>query len=314
MKIHKSYSDEDSHPYHHQSTTIMPRTRARRATEGRHHCIPACPGRPGPGDRWCPDSDWTAAHEYYALAYAGRTESTVLLGELETLDAEMLQEEEAEAKAEAEKDRPGSTMFTDGSRLDSCAAGYSVVWKRGQTWVGIKTHLGYSQEAYDAACVALARAVESASRRQATPERITIFTDAQAAIGLSEEPSPGQIIRILGPGSSTHDAAPQVPCTPQAKNLEEKVGGGTAIGGRRHGNRREAGPQEVVQDAEKPEAGRHGCWEHQEARLEVLPTEDRALPFRAVPQWTKDRPTTAQCWWCRCRTQTGDHLFKVCPE
>jgi len=26
--------------------------------------------------------------------------------------------------------------------------------------------------------------------------------------------------------------------------------------------------QEEVQDAEKPEAGRYGCWEYQEARLE----------------------------------------------
>jgi len=29
--------------------------------------------------------------------------------------------------------------------------------------------------------------------------------------------------------------------------------------------------------------------------------------------WTKNRPTP-QCWWCRYRTQTRDHLFKVCPE
>jgi hypothetical protein len=28
---------------------------------------------------------------------------------------------------------------------------------------------------------------------------------------------------------------------------------------------------------------------------------------------TSNRPT-AQCWWCRYRTQTRDHLFKVCPE
>ena len=47
------------------------------------------------------------------LAYGGQTESTVLLEELETLDAELLQEEEAEAKAEAERTRPGLTMFTD---------------------------------------------------------------------------------------------------------------------------------------------------------------------------------------------------------
>jgi len=39
----------------------------------------------------------------------------VLLEEPETLDAELLQEEEAEAKAAAEVTRPGLTMFTDGS-------------------------------------------------------------------------------------------------------------------------------------------------------------------------------------------------------
>jgi len=68
-----------------------------------------------------------------ALAYAGRTESTVLLEESETLGAELLQEEEAEARAEAEKIRPGLTMFTDGSPLEDGAAGYAVVWKRGQS-------------------------------------------------------------------------------------------------------------------------------------------------------------------------------------
>jgi len=29
--------------------------------------------------------------------------------------------------------------------------------------------------------------------------------------------------------------------------------------------------------------------------------------------WTKTR-TTLQCWWCRYRTRTRDHLFKECPE
>jgi len=98
-----------------------------------------------------------------ALAYGGRTESTVLLEEPETLEVELLQEE-AEAKAEAEKARPGLTMFTDGSRMEDRAAGYAVVWKNGEFWVGIKTHMGYNQEAYGAECVALARAMESASR------------------------------------------------------------------------------------------------------------------------------------------------------
>jgi len=77
-----------------------------------------------------------------ALAYGRPTESTVLLEEPETLDAELLQEEEAEAKAEAERNRPGLAVFTDGSRLDNGATGYAVVWKKGLTWKGIKTHMG----------------------------------------------------------------------------------------------------------------------------------------------------------------------------
>jgi len=80
------------------------------------------------------------------FAHAGRTERTVLLEEPETLDAELFQEEEEEkkAKAEAEKARPGLTKFMDASRLDDGAAGYALVWKNGQCWAGIKTHMGYN--------------------------------------------------------------------------------------------------------------------------------------------------------------------------
>jgi len=85
-------------------------------------------------------------------------------------------------------------MFTDGSRLDSGAAGYAVTWQNGTRWVGIKAHMGYNQEAYDAECAALARALKEAAQRQPVPEVVTIFTDAQAAIRrmTSEEPGPGQ--------------------------------------------------------------------------------------------------------------------------
>jgi len=119
---------------------------------------------------------------------------TVLLEEPEALDAETIQEDEKTAKVEAEQIRPGLTMFTDGSRLDSGATGYAVAWQNGQSWVGINNHMGYNQEAYDAECAALARALEEAANRQTVPEQVTIFTDAQAAIRLmaSEEPGPGQ--------------------------------------------------------------------------------------------------------------------------
>src|SRR3978361_2124381 len=74
-----------------------------------------------------------------ALAHSGRTETTVLLEEPEALDAETIQEDEASGEAEAERMRPGITMFTDGSRLDDGATGYAVVWKKGESWVGVKT-------------------------------------------------------------------------------------------------------------------------------------------------------------------------------
>jgi ribonuclease HI len=134
-----------------------------------------------------------------ALAHRGKAETTILLEEPEALDAETTQEDEKTAKIEAEPTRPGLTMFTDGSRLDSGATGYAVVWQNGQSWAGIKTHMGKNQEAYDAECAALARALETAAKRQTVPARVTIFTDAQAAIRrmASEEPGPGQKYAIL---------------------------------------------------------------------------------------------------------------------
>jgi len=40
--------------------------------------------------------------------------------------------------------------------------------------------------------------------------------------------------------------------------------------------------QEEIQNAEMPEAGWHGCWEHQQACLEVLSAEDGALSDRRI--------------------------------
>ena len=70
----------------------------------------------------------------------------------------------------------------------------TVLCGRGATWAGVKGHMGSNQEAYDAECAALARALEAASRRNTTPERVTICTDAKAAIRrmAADEPGPGQ--------------------------------------------------------------------------------------------------------------------------
>jgi len=122
------------------------------------------------------------------------TERTVLLEEPESFAAELIQEEWVEAKREAEKERPGLVMFTDGSWLENESARYAVAWKNGQTWEGIKIHMGFNQDAYDAECAALAHALKTAAEIAPTPSNITIFTNVQAAIWrmLTDEPGPGQ--------------------------------------------------------------------------------------------------------------------------
>jgi len=71
--------------------------------------------------------------------------------------------------------------------------------------------------------------------------------------------------------------------------------------------------QEEIQDAEELEAGRRGGWGHQEAFLTVLPSEDGALPYRAVSSQDEEQ-AHPQCRRCRCPTPTRDRLLKVRPE
>jgi ribonuclease HI len=129
-----------------------------------------------------------------ALAHIGRTEEVVLRRSLEALEAITVIEDSGSAKAAAERPRPGLTIFTDGSRSDNGAVGYAVTWKKGHPWVGVKAHMAFNQEVFDAECAALFRALEVAVRQRTTPERVMVFTDAQMAIQriTSEEPGAGQ--------------------------------------------------------------------------------------------------------------------------
>jgi hypothetical protein len=68
-----------------------------------------------------------------ALAHRGTTETTILLEDPEVLDADTISEDEKAAKAEAERTRPGLTMFADGSRLENGKVGYAVVWQKGRS-------------------------------------------------------------------------------------------------------------------------------------------------------------------------------------
>jgi len=58
--------------------------------------------------------------------------------------------------------------------------------------------MGYKQEAYDAKCAALARALETATRRPTTPERVTIFTGSETAIKRMASEEPGSDVPAPG--------------------------------------------------------------------------------------------------------------------
>jgi len=244
-------------------------------------------------------------------------------------------------------------MFTDGSRMEDGATGYAVVWKNGQTWEGIKCHVGHNQEAYNAECAALARALELVSGGY-TPDRVTIFTDAQAAIRrmASEEPGPGQqyaiqarkhiaVLRRARPGVTIEirwcpahkgiagnekadewaKIAAEKPSTRGVENpgplprslaslkreisekkwAEARSWAGGRISKAKYRMVKSQNPDSVVADSTKRLA----------SRFYQLKTGHTRIG--QYLHWAKVRPD-AQCWWCKCPSQTRDHLFKVCPE
>ena len=106
----------------------------------------------------------------------------------------------AEQEARRTDGQPGLTLWTDGSRDEDGGTGYAVVWRKGRSWAGRKVHMGYFQEAYDAECAAIARALAVAAGRAKRHKlgKVRIFTDAQAAITrmTHDEPGPGQTYAI----------------------------------------------------------------------------------------------------------------------
>ena len=285
-----------------------------------------------------------------ALARRGRMETTVLLEEPEAQDAETIQEDEKAAKAEAERSRPGITMFTDGSRLDDGATGYAVAWQSGRSWVGIKNHMGHNQEAYDAECAALARALEEAAKRQTAPERVTIFTDAQAAIRrmASEDPGPGQKYAIQArkhiaalrrarpditieirwcpahkgvPGNEKADEWAKLAAgTPFTRGVERlprslahlkrEISEKKLAEARQWASDRITSHKYKMPRRQRPDQTVAGSSKRHASWFYQLKT-GHCLTAQYL-NWTKKWPT-AQCWWCPYRTQTREHCFKVCP-
>jgi len=62
--------------------------------------------------------------------------------------------------------------------MDPEAVGYAVAWQREEQWRGLMARMGYQQQAYDAECAAIARALETAVRWPHVPKRAKIYTDA----------------------------------------------------------------------------------------------------------------------------------------
>ena len=69
-------------------------------------------------------------------------------------------------------------LFTDGSWAETGTTGYVVTWKKGETWKGVKAHMGWGQEAYDAECAAIVRALRTAATKNQTLGSVTftVFT------------------------------------------------------------------------------------------------------------------------------------------
>jgi len=226
------------------------------------------------------------------LAYARRTESTVLLEEPENIDAELLQEEERRPGLDLPYSRTGHDWTAGPPVARWFGRAANPGWALGLAWAITKGH------AYGAECAALARALGSASRGRATPGRVAICAgpDCRRTDG-SEEPGPRPAVRA--PGEEAHRCTEEnqtgyhhrdsVVSGTQGSRRQRKgrrMGKDCGRGARRpRGGMDELpvpgrgapvgwGPdlQNEVQDAEEPEARWRGCWEHQEARLAVLPT------------------------------------------
>jgi hypothetical protein len=106
-----------------------------------------------------------------ALALKGSAKTTVLLEVPEALDAEIIQEDQKVAKAEAEYTKPGITMFTYGSRLDSGAASMQSYgrmgnpgWESKTTWDTTKKPTTQNTQHWQVA-------LRGAAKRQMAPEK-----------------------------------------------------------------------------------------------------------------------------------------------
>jgi ribonuclease HI len=208
-----------------------------------------------------------------------------------------------------------------------------------------------NQEAYDAECAALVRALETAAKQQTVSARVTIFTDAQAAIRrmASEEPGPGQKYALSArkhiaslrsarpditieirwcpahkgvPGNEkadewaklaaeNPDARGVEPLPRSLAHLKRGITEKKWAEARQWAGCRINKAKYKMSDKQKPEGVVAGSTKRHASRFYQLKT-GHCLTGQYLYR-TKGRPSP-QCWWCASRTQTRDHLFKECVE
>ena len=217
------------------------------------------------------------------------------------------------------------------------------------SWAGAKAHMGNNQEAYDAECAALAHALELAAQRNRTPERVTIFSDAQAAIRrmASDEPGPGQqyaiqarkhiatlrrarpVITIeirwcparkgIAGNEKADERAKEAAGRPgthrrllqSLANVKRAISEKKWVESRQWAGGRTSKTKYRMPKSQKPDSAVAGSSKRLASRFYQI--KNGHYLTGEYLNWTKNR-STPQCWWCRYRTQTRAHLFKECPE
>ena len=93
--------------------------------------------------------------------------------------------------------RPGDTIWADGSRLDCGKVGAVCVWRTPGGWTGRRFYLG-NEGVFDAAVYAISRAPSIIDQRQERGHRYTVFVDSTSAIDRvrSDSIGPGQCFAV----------------------------------------------------------------------------------------------------------------------
>ena len=215
--------------------------------------------------------------------------------------------------------------------------------------MGINVYMGTNQEDYDEECAALAWALEEASSRNTIPERVTIFTDAQAAIRrmASDQLGSGQqyalqvrkhiaTLRRARPGivieirwcpahkgvvgnekadewakAAAEQAGGHRPIPRSLANLKRDISEKKWAEARQWAGGRTSKKKYHMPKSQRPDGAVAGSTKRLDSRFYQLKT-GHCLTGQYL-NWTTSQPTP-QCWWCQFWTQTRDHLFKKVPQ